>query len=131
METVKVNRESVFFHKLLTAIAYSELIEHDNKIYRVFEKIDAIYYFDSLFPELEEEKDPTSELEIVGIQTIEANKVVAPGKIEPIENVGQFLERNLVVNRGLPTNIIKLVAQNENYKTVDEFEVQIIDMPIL
>jgi len=62
---------------------------------------------------------------------LQANKVVAPGKIEPIENVGQFLERNLVVNRGLPTNIIKLVAQNENYKTVDEFEVQIIDMPIL
>ncbi len=71
METVKVNRESVFFHKLLTAIAYSELIEHDNKIYRVFEEIDAINYFDSLFPELEEEKDPVAKLEVIDSQRIE------------------------------------------------------------
>ncbi len=71
METVKVNRESVFFRKLLSAIAYSELIEHDNKIYRVFEKANAINYFDSLFPELEEEKAPTSQLEVVETQTIE------------------------------------------------------------
>jgi len=92
METVKVNRESVFFHKLLTAIAYSELIEHDNKIYRVFEKIDAIYYFDSLFPELEEEKDPTSELEIVGIQTIEDKTFV---RVRTRSNELYWMDRSL------------------------------------
>lgn len=71
METVKVNRESVFFHKLLSAITYSELKDHEDKLYRVFERIDAITYFDSLFPELEEEKDPVAKLEVIDSQRIE------------------------------------------------------------
>lgn len=70
METVKVNRESVFFHKLLSAIAYSELKDHEDKLYRVFERIDAITYFDSLFSSFEE-KDPVAKLEVIDSQRIE------------------------------------------------------------
>lgn len=93
METVKVNRDSAFFSKLLMAIAYSELIVYDNKIYRVFEEVNAIYYFDSLFPELEEEKNPTSQLEVVETQTIEDKTFV---RVRTRSNETYWMDRSLV-----------------------------------
>jgi len=85
METIKVNRNFAFFPSLLKAIAYSETIEFDDKIYREFETVDAIYYFDTLFPELEEESSPEAEIEIVETQKIE-NKTFIKVKT----NTGDF-----------------------------------------
>lgn len=50
---LKVTRNTVFFTKLSMAVAYRVTIEHDNKIYRLFEDIDEITYFDTLYPEFE------------------------------------------------------------------------------
>lgn len=59
---LKVTRNTVFFTKLSMAVAYRVTIEHDNKIYRLFEDIDEITYFDTLYPEFENEREPSVEL---------------------------------------------------------------------